>query len=86
MASHASRTRSPTESSPGRYALQKSSIRAAPPSDLAALPSIAPAISWPPLEEFQFCVSARPVKVGRPPSIDRGLDVTASIWRVSPSP
>jgi hypothetical protein len=63
-----------------------SSIRAVPPSDFAALPSIAPAISCPPLLLFQFCVSFRMINVGRPPSIARGDAVTASIWRVSPSP
>ena len=54
-------------------------------SDFAALPDSTPSMSWPPLLEFQFCVSLRIRNVGRPPSNASGLEVTASIWRLSPS-
>ena len=41
-------------------------------------------MSLPPLDEFQFWVSLRITKVGRPPSNASGELVTASICRLSP--
>ena len=59
-------------------------LTATPASRLAALPERTPSMSLPPLDEFQFWVSLRITKVGRPPSNASGELVTASICRLSP--